>query len=157
MIDVYKMDYVTPLGILEMMSTEDAVTSILFCDRDQPLVHKNEIPKVLRECYTQIEEYFKGSRKDFTFRYKMEGTPFQQTVWKELANVPYGSSVSYQSIANALGKPKANRAVGNANGKNKISIVIPCHRIIGSDGSLTGYAGELWRKEWLLEHEKKFK
>lgn len=102
----------------------------------------------------QLDEYFKGSRKEFDLNLIMPGTVFQQMVWNELLSIPYGVTRTYQEQADALKKPEAIRAVANANGMNRIAIIIPCHRIIGSDGSLTGYGGGLKRKKWLLDHEK---
>jgi AraC family transcriptional regulator, regulatory protein of adaptative response / methylated-DNA-[protein]-cysteine methyltransferase len=104
----------------------------------------------------QLEEYFKGIRKEFDLQLVTPGTEFQQLVWKELLNIPYGTTRSYQQQADALKKPESIRAVANANGMNRISIIIPCHRVIGSDGRLTGYGGGLKRKKWLLDHEKKY-
>lgn len=114
---------------------------------------KTEIPPVLRPIVTQLQEYFEGSRTHFDIKLDPEGTTFQKKVWAQLQTIPYGKTVSYQKMANDLGDPKVIRAAASANGKNPISIVIPCHRVIGSDGSLTGYAGGLHRKKWLLEHE----
>ena len=113
-----------------------------------------ETPLVLAECYNQLDEYFKGKRHEFTFPYQLEGTSFQKMVWNALNEIPYSKTWSYKEIALSIGNEKAVRAVGSANGKNKLSIVIPCHRVIGSNGTLTGYAGGLWRKEWLLHHER---
>jgi AraC family transcriptional regulator, regulatory protein of adaptative response / methylated-DNA-[protein]-cysteine methyltransferase len=104
----------------------------------------------------QLKEYFAGKRKEFSVPLAAPGSTFQQAVWKELMNIPYGSTRSYLEQSIALGKPESIRAVANANGMNRISIIIPCHRVIGSDGSLTGYGGGLKRKRWLLDHEKKF-
>jgi AraC family transcriptional regulator of adaptative response/methylated-DNA-[protein]-cysteine methyltransferase len=103
----------------------------------------------------QLDEYFEGTRKEFDLKLVTPGTVFQQSVWQELLRIPYGTTRSYQEQANALGKSGSIRAVANANGMNRIAIVIPCHRVIGSDGSLTGYGGGLKRKRWLLDHEKK--
>ena len=101
----------------------------------------------------QLDEYFNGTRTAFNLKLNPQGTGFQQRVWKELLNIPHGKTRSYLEQSKKLGDVKAIRAVASANGKNPIWILIPCHRIIGSDGSLTGYAGRLWRKKWLLEHE----
>ncbi|TXD70468.1 methylated-DNA--[protein]-cysteine S-methyltransferase [Aequorivita lipolytica] len=109
----------------------------------------DEIQNVIK----QFEEYFDGKRTDFNIKLSPDGTEFQTRVWNELLNIPFGKTVSYQQMANTLGDPKVIRAAASANGKNPISIVIPCHRVIGSDGSLTGYAGGLHRKKWLLEFE----
>lgn len=151
------VDYESPIGVLEMVSSKDTVLSIMFVDRASAIEHQREIPAVLQDCYTQLHEYFLGKRQTFTFAYESKGTPFQQSVWNSLLRIPFAETASYRDIANMLQKEKAVRAVGNANGKNKLSIVIPCHRIIGTSGKLTGYAGGIWRKEWLLNHEKTFK
>ena len=111
------------------------------------------LPKCLLDCKKQIEEYFKGDRLEFDIDLAPEGTDFQQRVWDELLKIPFGEKRSYLYIAEALGDKNSTRAVGNANGKNKVSIIIPCHRVVGSNGKLTGYAGGVWRKEWLLRHE----
>jgi methylated-DNA-[protein]-cysteine S-methyltransferase len=155
---VYTLDYKSPVGVLEIIGSDEAIYSILFSDSDTSVNFKNAAtPKVLLDCYEQLDEYFNGKRHDFTFPYVFEGTAFQKDVWNALTTISYGKTGSYKDIAAAIGNEKAIRAVGSANGKNKLSIVIPCHRIIGSNGKLTGYAGGLWRKEWLLQHEKAFK
>jgi methylated-DNA-[protein]-cysteine S-methyltransferase len=116
-----------------------------------------KIPLVLKEAVNQIQDYFEGNRNDFNFKLNPKGTDFQQKVWQELLNIPYGKTMSYQELSIKLGDVKAIRAVANANAKNPLWIVVPCHRVIGSDGSLTGYAGGLWRKKWLLDHENPVK
>ncbi|WP_203248306.1 methylated-DNA--[protein]-cysteine S-methyltransferase [Sporosarcina beigongshangi] len=155
---MHKLDYKSPIGVLEIVGSQEAVSSILFVDRDEIV---NEVGDVTAdavvECFNQLDEYFKGKRHVFTFPYHFEGTEFQKTVWNALTTIPYAHTGSYKDIAVSINNEKAVRAVGTANGKNKLSIVIPCHRIIGADGKLTGYAGGLWRKEWLLEHERLFK
>ncbi len=158
MIKKYKLHYESPIGIVEIEGSSDAISSIMFVEENEKMnLIQVDTPPVLVECYNQLEEYFKGSRFDFTFPYEFEGTEFQKTVWQALTKIPYGETVAYQHIARLIENEKAVRAVGSANGKNKLSIVIPCHRIIGSNGNLTGYAGGLWRKEWLLNHEREFK
>lgn len=117
-------------------------------------VSSKEIPNCLVECKTQLEEYFTGKRKKFDLKLNPKGTDFQKRVWNELLKIPFGKTTSYLKLSKKLGDVKAIRAVGGANGKNKIAIVIPCHRVIGSNGKLVGYAGGLWRKQWLLDHEK---
>ena len=114
---------------------------------------ENEHLTALRK---QLDEYFSGNRKEFNIPLVTPGTDFQKAVWKELLEIPYGTTRSYQEQADALNRPDSVRAVANANGMNRISIIIPCHRVIGSDGSLTGYGGGLKRKKWLLDHEKKY-
>lgn len=145
----------TVLGFMEITGDENGISKIHVFDEEQKVSKK--IPIVLQEAVTQIEEYFEASRTNFTFRINPKGTDFQQKVWQELLNIPYGKTTSYQELSIKLGDVKAIRAVANANGKNPLWIVVPCHRVIGSDGSLTGYAGGLWRKKWLLEHENPVK
>jgi methylated-DNA-[protein]-cysteine S-methyltransferase len=155
---LHKIDYETPIGIIEIMGTEEAICSIMFSERERIVnVKQDETPRVLEQCLTQLDGYFKGELNEFTFPYIFEGTDFQKTVWNALKKIPYAETGSYKDIAVSIDNEKAIRAVGSANGKNKLSIVIPCHRIIGSNGKLTGYAGGLWRKEWLLQHERTFK
>jgi len=155
MTKLYNLDYKSPIGIIEINGSESAVCSILFAERQQLLNVANQCtPQVLLDCVKQLDEYFHGQRFHFTFPYHIEGTQFQKQVWQALTDIAYAEQGTYKAIALSIGNEKAIRAVGNANGKNKLSIVIPCHRIIGSDGTLTGYAGGLWRKEWLLQHEK---
>ncbi|MCG7343211.1 methylated-DNA--[protein]-cysteine S-methyltransferase [Sporosarcina sp. ACRSL] len=150
-----KLDYESPIGLIEIIGNHDAVNSIMFTERREKVnVLTVETPAVLAECYKQFDEYFKGERYEFTFPFQFEGTDFQKSVWEALREIPYAETASYKDIAVSIENKKAIRAVGSANGKNKLSIVIPCHRIIGSNGKLTGYAGGLWRKEWLLQHEQ---
>lgn len=148
---IFKAYYSSPIGLVEITGSKDGITSIIFADDDQVAI--GEIPEILKNAYNQIDEYFKGKRKSFDFKLSPEGTEFQKKVWMELMNIPFGETLTYKDIACMLGNIKAVRAVGNANGKNPISIVIPCHRVIGSNGELTGYAGGLDRKAWLLKHE----
>ena len=108
---------------------------------------------MLKECIEQLNEYFAGKRKVFDLPLNPQGTDFQKRVWAELQKIPYGKTVSYLDIARNIGDVNSTRAVGNANGKNKLNILIPCHRVIGINGKLTGYGGGLWRKQWLLELE----
>jgi len=111
---------------------------------------------VLKECIKQLDAYFAGKLVDFSLSIVQTGTNFQQTVWSELCNIPYGHTISYMELSKRIGNVKAIRAVGTANGSNNVSIIVPCHRVIGSNGSLVGYGGDLWRKKWLLDHEAKF-
>lgn len=108
---------------------------------------------IVEEAIRQLSAYFEGTRRDFDLPVSPQGTEFQRLVWQHLLDIPYGQIISYQDLAKAIGKPDAIRAVGAANGQNPISVIVPCHRVLGSDGSLTGYGGGLWRKEWLLKHE----
>lgn len=145
----------TPIGnMLLTFNSEFSLVSSEFKERGQTLPHENGLGiKEIEVVVKQFEEYFEGSRKKFNFKLSPEGTDFQLKVWKELQEIPFGRTVSYQQMANKLGNPKVIRAAASANGKNPIAVAIPCHRVIGSDGSLTGYAGGLHRKKWLLEHE----
>lgn len=148
---IYTSSYSSPIGHIHIAGTEEAIQQVLFCED----AGKNSeyLPKVMLKCLQQLEEYFSGNRKNFDLPLQPAGTPFQQQVWQQLNTISYGKTASYVAIARALSGEKAVRAVGAANGKNPICLVVPCHRVIGSDGSLTGYAGGLWRKEWLLKHE----
>lgn len=141
----------TPVGIAEIKGDENGISVISILDSEQEITKK--IPAVLQEAITQLNDYFDGKRRDFTFKLNPSGTEFQQKVWQELLNIPYGKTVTYMEQTKKLGDVKAIRAVASANGKNPLWIVVPCHRVVGADGSLTGYAGGLWRKKWLLEHE----
>ena len=142
--------YESPIGLIEIGGTTTAVTQLNFVEQQRLGLEENE---VIQETITQLDAYFKGQRQQFDIPLDLTGTHFQQTVWQQLLHVPYGQVASYQDIAHAINKPRAMRAVGAANGQNPVSIVVPCHRIIGSNGRLTGYGGGLWRKEWLLKHE----
>ena len=111
---------------------------------------------VIKNCIRQLDEYFAGKRKDFELPVTQYGTEFQKRVWNELLQIPYGKTISYHELSKRIGNVKAIRAVGACNGSNKICIIVPCHRVIGSNGDLTGYGGDLWRKKWLLQHEAKY-
>lgn len=142
----------SPLGILKLKASSEGLCEVAFSEeREDPI--SIAIPVQLKEAVTQINEYFEGNRKEFNLKLSPEGTDFQKKVWKQLQQIPFGKTTTYQQIANQLGDPKVIRAAASANGKNPIAIIIPCHRVIGSDGSLTGYAGGLHRKKWLLEFE----
>jgi methylated-DNA-[protein]-cysteine S-methyltransferase len=141
----------TPLGAAEIIGDENGISAITILDIEKELTL--EIPEHLSLAVSELKEYFDSKRTHFTFKLQLHGTQFQQKVWQELQNIPFGVTISYMDLSKKLGNIKAIRAVASANGKNPLWIVIPCHRVIGSDGSLTGYAGGLWRKKWLLEHE----
>ncbi len=141
----------TPLGLTEIQGDENGISKIYI--RDENVEITSKIPSKLKEAVLQLQEYFEGKRTHFTFLLHPSGTEFQKKVWQELLNIPFGKTCSYLELSKKLGDVKAIRAVAAANWKNPLWIVIPCHRVIGSDGSLTGYAGGLWRKKWLLEHE----
>ena len=140
----------SPLGITKIIGDEYGISIISVLSQGEV---STKIPKNLKECVSQLQEYFDGNRNDFTFKMNPQGTDFQQKVWQELLNIPFGKTMSYLELSKKLGDVKAIRAVASANGRNPLWIVVPCHRVIGTDGSLTGYAGGLWRKKWLLEHE----
>ncbi|QUG43630.1 methylated-DNA--[protein]-cysteine S-methyltransferase [Psychrobacillus sp. INOP01] len=155
---LYTVDYKSSIGILEIIGTDQAISSILFVEREEmENTLQEDTPQVLKDCLVQIDDYFKGELHEFSFPYVVNGTVFQQSVWNALKSISYAETGSYKDIAVSIGNEKAIRAVGSANGRNKLTIVIPCHRIIGTNGKLTGYAGGLWRKEWLLQHEQKVK
>ncbi|MEM0576304.1 methylated-DNA--[protein]-cysteine S-methyltransferase [Flavobacterium polysaccharolyticum] len=140
----------TPLGITTVIGDENGISVISVSDEGMA---SSEIPSVLQNAVTQLNDYFQGNRTHFDFKLNPKGTDFQQKVWQALLEIPYGKTCSYMDLSKKLGDVKAIRAVASANGKNPLWIVVPCHRVIGTDGSLTGYAGGLWRKKWLLEHE----
>ncbi len=145
----------TPIGIAEIVGNENGIQSISMLDKE--IESSTNIPPSLQDCVHQLAEYFEGTRSEFDLKLNPKGTDFQQKVWKELLNIPFGKTRTYLEQTKQLGDPKAIRAVASANGKNPIGIIIPCHRVIGSDGSLTGYASGIWRKKWLLEHESPVK
>ncbi len=147
--------YKSPIGTLEIKGDSKEIHSIYFIDDDFSTAL--EVTGELKKCVQQLDEYFTGNRKEFELTLNPKGTEFQGKVWTELLKVPFGKTRSYLEQSKKLGDVKAIRAVASANGRNPISIIIPCHRIIGSDGSLTGYAGGVWRKKWLLEHESENK
>lgn len=140
----------TPLGTAKITGDEHGIASISILEEG---TITKKIPKDLKEAANQLQDYFNGKRTSFDFKLNPQGTEFQQKVWQALLDIPFGKTVSYMDITKKLGDVKAIRAVASANGKNPLWIVVPCHRVIGTDGSLTGYAGGLWRKKWLLEHE----
>ena len=144
--------YKSPIGILEIVCDKESVLSCNFVDKEEEI---GQVNLILESAITQLDEYFKGERKEFDLKVALYGTEFQKNVWNGLLNIPYGTTVSYKDIAVSINNEKAVRAVGNANNKNKISIIVPCHRVIGKNGALTGYAGGLDKKQWLLDHENR--
>lgn len=150
---VFKAFYKSPIGPLEVAGTEAGILWIEFSRRRA--VPAGPAAPCLKECIRQLDEYFAGRRRSFSLRLDLRGTPFQKRVWDELLKIPFGRTVSYKDVAARLGNPRSTRAVGGANHRNPVSIVVPCHRVVGADGGLTGYGGGLWRKEWLLAHENK--
>jgi methylated-DNA-[protein]-cysteine S-methyltransferase len=153
----------SPVGILKISGEGDWLTELLFASTEKNGMKEEDITNfdkpvlpVLQQTVQQLEEYFAGTRMEFDIPMNQEGTDFQKKVWAGLMNIKAGTSISYLSFSKRLGDVKAIRAVGTANGRNHISIIVPCHRVIGSDGSLVGYGGDKWRKKWLLEHEAKY-
>ena len=148
--------YESPIGLLKIGGTEQFIGELTFLDNADQLSHGEPgITEVMHQCTEQLIEFFHGSRRVFTVPVHQEGTEFQKRVWGELIEIPYGRTISYMDLAKRLGDPKVIRAAASTNGKNNISIIVPCHRVIGSDSSLTGYGGGMWRKKWLLQHEFK--
>ena len=143
----------SPIGLLGLVVSDGAVTELRMDATPRTATGDAAERKVMDEAVSQVEAYFEGSLKDFDLPLRSDGTPFQQAVWRQLEQIPYGTVTSYVEIARRVGRPTASRAVDAANGRNPIAIVVPCHRVIGADGSLTGYGGGMWRKEWLLDHE----
>ena len=140
----------TPLGIAQITGDANGITQISVIDEGDV---SSEIPTGLQNAVTELNDYFQGNRTHFDFKLNPKGTEFQQKVWQALLEIPYGKTCSYMDLSKKLGDVKAIRAVASAYGNNPLWIVVPCHRVIGTDSSLTGYAGGLWRKKWLLEHE----
>ncbi len=141
----------TPLGMTKLVGDEKGLVSITVLNDEKPA--SDVIPEILEDAVYQLQEYFEGKRESFSLTLNPNGTDFQKKVWNALQDIPYGKTVSYLELSKSLGDVKAIRAVAAANGKNPLWIVVPCHRVIGSDGSLVGYAGGLHRKKWLLNHE----
>ena len=148
----YTAYFKSPLGPIEIVASPDSILLLHFVE--EMLSGDGELPFCQKECLKQLDEYFKGERRKFFLNLQPAGTKFQKSVWRHLGKIPYGETTSYGAIADGLGKPKAGRAVGSANGANPIAIISPCHRVIGSDGGLTGYGGGLWRNRWLIGFEK---
>jgi methylated-DNA-[protein]-cysteine S-methyltransferase len=155
MLEAQTTYYKTPIGTAKIVGDKNGIQSVSVLE--DAIESSKDTPFCLQECVTQLEEYFKGERANFNLTVNPKGTAFQIKVWKELLNIPYSKTRSYLEQSKALGDVKAIRAVASANGRNPIWIIIPCHRVIGSDGSLTGYAGGIWRKKWLLAHENPVK
>lgn len=151
---IFKTTIETPVGFLELTSDQNFLLSVSFIEI--PGKSSDFQPDILKESIVQINEYFEGKRKEFILSLQPAGTDFQQKVWEEVTKIPFGKTASYLDIALKTGSKNNTRAVGLANGKNPIPIIIPCHRIIGTNGKLTGYAGGLDRKKWLLQHEIQF-
>ncbi len=143
--------YSSPIGLLKISGTDENIMGVHFLDSNTDQDYR--LLPLLENCIHQLDEYFHNKRQKFELPLMPQGTSFQKLVWDKLKEIPYGTTCSYLQIARQLRNPKAIRAVGGANGKNPIAIIIPCHRVIGANGKLIGYGGGLWRKEWLLKHE----
>lgn len=150
MTDSYYAYCESQIGLIEIGGTDSEILSVRFVEHCWPGYASNTI---VRQGMRQIDEYISGQRQTFDLPLGLRGTDFQLQVWRQVLAVPYGQSATYQDIADAIGNPLAVRAVGAANGKNPLPLIVPCHRIIGRDGHLVGYGGGLWRKKWLLRHE----
>lgn len=140
----------TPIGMIELCAGEESLRAVEFVDHPR---HLSRTTTLLEEAAIQLAGYFHEQRHRFDLPLAFAGTAFQMAVWQELLKIPYGCAVSYRDIARRVGRPKAVRAVGAANARNPIAVIVPCHRVIGANGNLTGYASGLWRKAWLLQHE----
>ncbi len=145
----------SPVGVLRLYAHADELTGVYLPDQDAPPAPENS-SRVLDATAAQLREYFAGTRRTFDIPLAPRGTGFQTLVWRALTAIAYGETRSYGELARAIGRPAASRAVGAANGKNPISIIVPCHRVIAASGELTGYAGGLAAKRWLLEHEVRY-
>ena len=144
--------YESPIGVLEIRGCDNFINSVLFVESEMDVI--NNAPEILKSCAQQLDEYFNKKRTKFDLSLRAHGTGFQKKVWDTLPEIHFGATASYSEIAKRIGNHKAVRAVGAANGKNPIIIIVPCHRIIGSNGKLVGFGGGLWRKKWLLQHEQ---
>jgi methylated-DNA-[protein]-cysteine S-methyltransferase len=152
----YTSYYHSPVGLLKISGTDQFISEVSFHDTTQKAPSANrDMPPALIHCIEQLIQYFHGERRVFELVLNQEGTSFQKEVWNLLLTIPYGKTISYLDLARKTGDPKATRAVASANGRNNIAIIVPCHRVIGSNRDLVGYGGGLWRKRWLLEHEMK--
>ena len=148
--------YQSPIGLLRIRGTVQYISEITFHDRIDIDENENrELYPSMLQCMEQLIEYFQGQRRVFEVPINQEGSPFQQKVWYELMNIRFGTTINYLEFAKRLGDPKCIRAAASANGKNNIAIIVPCHRVIGSNNDLVGYMAGKWRKKWLLELEKK--
>ncbi len=143
--------YYSPIGPLCIESEDDMISAVHFCEKELTSEHFN--PDLREKVTEQLDDYFDGYRFEFDLPIKPQGTEFQEKVWEELTHIPYGHLTSYSEMAKILGDKNLVRAVGGANSKNPIAIIIPCHRVVGANKKLVGYAGGLWRKKWLLQHE----
>jgi methylated-DNA-[protein]-cysteine S-methyltransferase len=153
---LYYTYYQSPLGMLKMGGTDTYIAELSYVDNHEQVTHGEPgISEVMHQCTEELIEFFNGKRRTFDIPVYQEGSAFQQRVWGELINIPFGKTITYLEQSRRVGDIKAIRAVASTNGKNKLAIIVPCHRVIGSDKTLIGYGGGLWRKKWLLQHEFK--
>lgn len=156
---IYTTYYTSPVGTLKVSCTATYISEVLFLNKDMEITDENQmsqdLPPLLIQCVDELIGYFNGVRRKFEVPVYQEGTPFQMRVWDELQSIPFGKTISYLELSRRLGDIKAIRAAASTNGKNKIAIIVPCHRVIGSNNDLVGYAGGLSNKRWLLQHEAK--
>jgi len=155
MAEIQTTYYHSPIGLLRITATENFITEVSFNDKVQKAETKKKLPPMLIHCVEQLIQYFNGERRSFVLPLNQPGTAFQKEVWNELMGIPFAKTISYLELARRTGDTKATRAVAAANGKNNIAIIVPCHRVVGSNNDLVGYSGGLWRKKWLLNHEMK--
>ena len=153
--------YEAPFGVLTVVGSDLGIRYVMFNNDAHPKplerlhISDSEIHDSVNDAITQLDEYFNGARRDFELPLDLQGTEFQVAAWRALADIPYGHTASYGQHAASIGRPKAVRAIGGANGRNPVAIVLPCHRIVGADGSLTGFGGGIAVKKWLLDHEQR--
>lgn len=152
---VFSTFYSSPVGVLKITGSDNKIISILFIEEEVNHFVNDQHP-ILQQCSNQLTEYFDGKRTIFDLPLAQFGSLFQQKVWDLLYQIPFGKTVSYRQLSKQYGDVKAIRAIASANGRNNLPIIVPCHRVIGSNQSLVGYSGGLWRKQWLLAHEAKF-
>ena len=156
--DTFVTYYQSPVGLLRIAGTSQFISEVTFVDEPEKITAGTDnaaLPPMAIQALEQLIEYFQGQRRVFELPISQEGTPFQQKVWSELMNIPFGKTISYLEMSHRLGDPKVIRAAAAANGRNNVAIIVPCHRVIGSNSQLVGYAGGLPRKKWLLQHENK--
>lgn len=147
--------YHSPIGTIEIGATDHVICQLRFVDELTALNRPTELTPLLQQCIEQLIEYFNGHRRRFELPVYQQGTGFQTKVWGELLNIGFGRTITYADLAKRLGDPKTIRAAASTNGKNALCILVPCHRVVGTNNNLVGYSGGLWRKKWLLQHENK--
>lgn len=151
---MYSAYYNSPIGVIQIKGSDKGIEELNFLNENDKVHETDKLDDNMLLCIKELNEYFTNRRKNFTVKLNIKGTEFQKKVWNELLKIPYGECTSYKDIATKVGNSKAARAVGLANNKNKIAIIIPCHRVIGASGKLTGYAGGTYKKQYLINLEK---